>query len=132
MTVKALGAALVLAAIAAAVAGSAPPSSAATKVAKVAGEYEGDFDGAGAAVTISGAAPRYTVHIIVGGDGCAGGALGPARADRRGVLTVRPTDDAKCTITMTPVARGYSLAEAGCGNLHGDTCGFEGVVHRKR
>jgi len=102
--------------------------------ASVAGEYEGDFDGAGAAVTISGSAPRYTVHLIVGGDGCSGGAIGPASASSSGVLTVRPTDPAAgaCTITMTPTARGYSVAESGCSNLHGDTCAFSGQVHRKR
>lgn len=96
-----------------------------------AGEYEGDFDGAGATVTISGSAPNYHVHLIVGGDGCGGGALGPARASSAGVLTVRPADDARCTITMTPTALGYSVAESGCSNLHGDTCAFNGQVHRK-
>jgi hypothetical protein len=100
--------------------------------ASVAGEYEGDFDdGSGAAVTISGSAPRYTVHVIVGGDGCGGGALGPAQVSSAGVLTVRPSDDASCTITMTPTAHGFSLQENQCSHLHGDTCGFSGEVHRK-
>ncbi|MES1199858.1 MAG: hypothetical protein ABUS57_00200 [Pseudomonadota bacterium] len=100
--------------------------------ASIAGEYEGDFGDAGAAVTISGSAPHYNVHVIVGGDGCGGGALGPAQADSAGVLTVRPTDDASCRITMTPTAHGYSVAESGCSNLHGDSCAFNGQVHRKR
>jgi hypothetical protein len=111
---------------------AAQTSSAATQAtASAVGEYEGDFDGAGAAVSISGSAPNYNVHLIVGADGCAGGALGPARANAAGVLTLRPSDDAKCTITMTPTANGYSVAESECSNLHGDTCTFNGTVHRK-
>lgn len=111
---------------------AAQTSSAAPQArALAAGEYEGDFDGAGATVSISGSAPSYNVHLIVGGDGCGGGALGPARANDAGVLTVRPADDARCTITMTPTASGYSVAESGCSNLHGDTCAFNGQVHRK-
>ena len=108
-------------------------SPAAQAPASAAGAYEGDFDGAGALVTISGSPPHYSVHIIVGGDGCSGGALGPASANSSGVLTVRPTDPAAgaCTIAMTPTAHGYSLAESGCSNLHGDTCGFSGDVRRK-
>lgn len=96
----------------------------------LAGEYEGEFDGGSAAVTISGSAPHYDVHIIVGGDGCGGGALGPAQVDGAGVVTVRPTDDASCTITMTPAAAGFSVAENHCSNLHGASCAFSGELHR--
>jgi len=96
----------------------------------LAGEYTGEFEGASAAVTISGSAPRYTVHFIIGSDGCAGGALGPASVSSSGVLTVRPTDDASCTITMTPAASGFSVQEHQCSNLHGDACAFNGNLHR--
>jgi len=102
-----------------------------TSAASVAGEYEGDFGDAGAAVTISGSPPHYNVHIIVGGEGCGGGALGSAQANGAGVLTVRPPDAPSCRITMTPNAHGYAVAESGCGSLHGDTCSFDGQVHRK-
>lgn len=97
--------------------------------ASLAGEYEGEFDGASAAVTISGSAPRYNVHIIIGSDGCGGGALGPALVDSAGILTMRPTDDASCTITMTPAAGGFSVQEHQCSNLHGDACAFNGELH---
>jgi hypothetical protein len=97
--------------------------------ASLAGEYEGEFDGATAAVTISGSAPRYNVHIMVGSDGCAGGALGPAQVGGGGVLTMRPTDDASCTITMTPTSGGFSVQEHQCSNLHGDACSFSGELH---
>jgi hypothetical protein len=98
-----------------------------------AGAYEGDFDGTGAAITISGSPPHYNVHLIIGGDGCSGGAMGPASVNGAGVLVVRPSDEAAagCTITMTPNAGGYSVAESACSNLHGDTCAFLGDVHRK-
>ncbi|MES1199318.1 MAG: hypothetical protein ABUS48_04985 [Pseudomonadota bacterium] len=109
---------------------AAQPAVASHAAASIAGEYEGEFDGATAAVTISGSAPRYSVHLIIGADGCAGGALGPARADGAGVLTVKPADDAACTITMTPKAGGYTVAESGCQNLHGDACAFSGELHR--
>jgi hypothetical protein len=96
----------------------------------ITGEYEGDFDGAAASATISGSAPRYTVHIIIGMDGCAGGALGPAQINSAGALIVRPADDADCTITMTPNRNGFSVSENQCQNLHGDLCAFNGELHR--
>jgi hypothetical protein len=105
------------------------PAAASTPTASLAGEYEGEFDGASAAVTISGSPPRYNVHIIIGSDGCGGGALGPAQVDSAGILTMRPTDDASCTITMTPTAGGFSVQEHQCSNLHGDACAFSGELH---
>jgi hypothetical protein len=98
----------------------------------LAGEYEGEFEGAAATASISGPAPNYNVHIIIGGDGCGGGALGPARVGAAGALTLRPSDDAQCTITMTPTANGFSVVENQCSGLHGDTCAFSGELHHAR
>src|SRR5690242_17095909 len=68
---------------------TAIPAAASAGGASLAGTYEGELEGASAQVTISGSAPRYNVHIIIGGDGCAGGALGPAQVGGAGVLTMR-------------------------------------------
>ena len=78
-------------------------------------------------VRITGAAPNFRVHIVVGMDGCGGGMEGPATVKAGGALLV--VSD-QCRVTMTETAKGWRLAEQSCGALHGDACSFDGDIAR--
>ena len=111
------------------IAGAHPQSQAPTSIV---GRFSGPFEGGDGTVEITGSAPRYHVHILVGADGCGGGVEGPASLDSKGRLVMvakpAPAEEA-CQVTLTRSGSGWDVANEGnCGFYHGASCEFSGKV----
>lgn len=102
--------------------------------ASIVGRFSGPFDGGDGTVEITGSAPRYHVHILVGADGCGGGVEGPASLDTKGrlVMVAKPApDEQACRVTLTRSGSGWDVANEGnCGFYHSAACEFSGKVKR--